>query len=494
MKIGRNQPCPCGSGKKYKKCCLEQQGPGKALDHMVLGERRLRKTEAELVGLLLDYAEARFGDAFFEESMDEYLLWDEYEPNDEMREVLDAGFLSWAAFDWTMDEFLEQRGEAEGEEDRDPWEQTVAAVFLREHPEKLDSFQKRFLMAVGEAPYSFHQVQGVVPGVSLTLKDLLLGKTRIVADEKAADKTIEGAILFTKVVCLDKTCIMVGTFPVPIPPVYHPNFIDFRQRLVQGRTLTPDQLKDYDLELRSALWQTFEHLENREAPQMQNTDGEPLAPVELVYDLKCTPAQAFRGLKSLTRGEEEADLLKGACYDAQGELEKIEFPWLKIGNQKHAGMTNTVMGNIAINKGRLRVEVNSDNRARKIDGEIRKRLKDKAVYKTSVKQSAEKMMEAQGAGMLQNGGGTEPISREDLEQMPEVRQQLSEMAKKQWEQWADTPVPMLDHMTPREAAKDSVGREKLEGLFLYYQTMDARHPDNPFKADIAELRRMVGLD
>lgn len=22
MKIGRNNPCPCGSGKKYKKCCL----------------------------------------------------------------------------------------------------------------------------------------------------------------------------------------------------------------------------------------------------------------------------------------------------------------------------------------------------------------------------------------------------------------------------------------------------------------------------------------
>ena len=21
-KIGRNEPCPCGSGKKYKKCCI----------------------------------------------------------------------------------------------------------------------------------------------------------------------------------------------------------------------------------------------------------------------------------------------------------------------------------------------------------------------------------------------------------------------------------------------------------------------------------------
>ncbi|MED3732402.1 SEC-C metal-binding domain-containing protein, partial [Geobacillus stearothermophilus] len=23
MAIGRNDPCPCGSGKKYKKCCMK---------------------------------------------------------------------------------------------------------------------------------------------------------------------------------------------------------------------------------------------------------------------------------------------------------------------------------------------------------------------------------------------------------------------------------------------------------------------------------------
>ncbi|MEM0143177.1 MAG: SEC-C metal-binding domain-containing protein [Candidatus Parvarchaeum sp.] len=22
-KTGRNEPCPCGSGKKYKKCCMD---------------------------------------------------------------------------------------------------------------------------------------------------------------------------------------------------------------------------------------------------------------------------------------------------------------------------------------------------------------------------------------------------------------------------------------------------------------------------------------
>lgn len=27
-KIGRNDPCPCGSGKKYKQCCFLKKGPG----------------------------------------------------------------------------------------------------------------------------------------------------------------------------------------------------------------------------------------------------------------------------------------------------------------------------------------------------------------------------------------------------------------------------------------------------------------------------------
>jgi hypothetical protein len=32
-KIGRNDPCPCGSGKKFKKCCLTS-----AFDSLSLGE------------------------------------------------------------------------------------------------------------------------------------------------------------------------------------------------------------------------------------------------------------------------------------------------------------------------------------------------------------------------------------------------------------------------------------------------------------------------
>lgn len=30
-KVGRNDPCPCGSGKKYKNCCMNKQTGGPKL-------------------------------------------------------------------------------------------------------------------------------------------------------------------------------------------------------------------------------------------------------------------------------------------------------------------------------------------------------------------------------------------------------------------------------------------------------------------------------
>ena len=31
MKVGRNDPCPCGSGKKFKKCCAFNKLPEKGV-------------------------------------------------------------------------------------------------------------------------------------------------------------------------------------------------------------------------------------------------------------------------------------------------------------------------------------------------------------------------------------------------------------------------------------------------------------------------------
>jgi hypothetical protein len=38
MKIGRNKPCPCGSGKKYKKGCLNKENVSSDLLHRRSGD------------------------------------------------------------------------------------------------------------------------------------------------------------------------------------------------------------------------------------------------------------------------------------------------------------------------------------------------------------------------------------------------------------------------------------------------------------------------
>lgn len=38
LKVGRNDPCPCGSKKKFKKCCLDLPSPGMKLIADVLAK------------------------------------------------------------------------------------------------------------------------------------------------------------------------------------------------------------------------------------------------------------------------------------------------------------------------------------------------------------------------------------------------------------------------------------------------------------------------
>ena len=51
MKIGRNDPCPCGSGKKYKKCCLLTEQSRPVLESM---DDVFAETHAEIRELLQD--------------------------------------------------------------------------------------------------------------------------------------------------------------------------------------------------------------------------------------------------------------------------------------------------------------------------------------------------------------------------------------------------------------------------------------------------------
>ena len=51
-RVGRNESCPCGSGKKFKKCCLEPAEAGKENDMELSQKRSNFNTVEQIVGLI----------------------------------------------------------------------------------------------------------------------------------------------------------------------------------------------------------------------------------------------------------------------------------------------------------------------------------------------------------------------------------------------------------------------------------------------------------
>lgn len=64
------------------------------------------------------------------------------------------------------------------------------------------------------------------------------------------------------------------------------------------------------------------------------------------------------------------------------------------------------------------------------------------------------------------------IGKDDIEDMPEVKDYMKDLADKHWEEWFDTTIPALGDKSPRQAAKTEEGRELLESLLLHYNGMD----------------------
>lgn len=478
-KPGRNDPCPCGSGKKYKKCCLareQAQVPN-------LSWQKMRRAEGELVPALLKHAERFYGPQSLELAWDEFSLWDDVPMDPESEPELDTIFLPWFAFNWIPD-------------DSDPEEATgfpvmqVALHYLEHKGSRLDSFQRRFIEEVCSQPYSFFTVTEVAPGQRMTLRDLLIPREVTVHERQASAILNVGSIVFTRIMTLDDVSIMVGCAPVAIPPGQLNEFIDFREGLEKKlRTVGRAQLHEYDIELRELYYGIRDELYHPVPPQMQNTDGDPLQLTRLHYSLECTPREALEALATLSMSS-AGEFVDEGKFDEQGELSSIEFPWLKKGNRQNAGWDNTVLGRVKIDGAKLVIDVNSRERAEAVQRKVTRRLGKRAAYRNSVIESTEKMLEEmQGApeGLRASTGPAE----EDLEALPELQAKLKEMADQHWLDWLDTELPALKGQTPVEASKTPSGRERLEALLLDFEQRN--QSPQPFSPDVEALRRSLGM-
>ena len=164
MKIGRNEQCPCGSGKKSKKCCQ--------------AERPLSYTRAERTSArtkLLEYVDQHLVDE------DDLALDEFWEPLDDLEDTNLNEHFSAVSEQVLDDWFVFDRQLATNE--------TVVERFLAAEGPRLTRGERAHLEALKASTMRLYRVEELSPGESLTLVDLIEGG-QVTVQEKLGSRSL----------------------------------------------------------------------------------------------------------------------------------------------------------------------------------------------------------------------------------------------------------------------------------------------------------------
>jgi hypothetical protein len=178
-KIGRNDPCLCGSGKKFKYCCLKAV---LAADNSPW--RQQRDAFNRLTDSMMRYA-ANFAedvpDAWLDFNQDESPL--PLEDDAAERQM----FMPYFLFDWDR-ERRSRRRRAE------PAPGLVTRSYLLARGSRLPELEELILEEAINQPLSFYEVVRCDPGEGVAVRDVLVGgETQVV--ERTASQTLRREIL-----------------------------------------------------------------------------------------------------------------------------------------------------------------------------------------------------------------------------------------------------------------------------------------------------------
>jgi hypothetical protein len=477
MSIGRNDPCSCGSGEKYKKCCLRKSEP--SADELF--RDRLYREREELITVLLKHAVATYGQNAIEAAWDEFHQWDNEDGFDPRSPEIQL-FMPWFFYDWTPD--LPDEDLLETAPNMPP-----AQSLTETKNSRLPPLQREYIQLCTKTGFSFHEILEAWPGKGFKTIDVLTDTVDEIVEKQGSIGARPGYLLFGKTVTIQGLTTLEATSSIMIAPIFKIQVLDLRKHLhKQNPIITRNTLWEYDSEIQGLYQTIYDTVMNPQIPALHNTDGDALVPHKLTYELLVSPDDALNGLADLNCNELRDQIREQGDFDG-GELRRITFSWSKKGNQKHAGMDNTILGQIEIDGPKMVVNVNSAERAEEFEGLLKTRLNGKYKAKPRVIESIEHG--------LQNKTPSSVASRpehDELMKHPEIQAKIAQMMKAHWDDWINQPVPALDGQTPIEAKKTNLGREKLNALLTQFE-MDAEQRPQPGAGPelFQEIRHKLGM-
>jgi hypothetical protein len=445
LKVGRNDPCPCGSGRKYKKCHLAADEANRASEWRNAPEHDL---DGELARELGAYAMVRFA---FE--------WRRF-----AEDFVDSAETLQLAVPWSLYHYRVQG-------------QTALEWYLAEHGRHLSRTERGWLAAQQAAWLSVWEVIGVERGKTMTLRDLLSHEERCVREASASQTLVVRDALLARVVDHEGVSLVCGAHPRPLPPVDAAEVLRrARGRLRRKRAVPVERLRDegFGRYLIKRWEEAVDALDLRTAipPQLRNTDGAPLLLTTDHFEIE--PG---------ARAEIEARLagMEGVEPDDSEENRPV-YVFLVEGNRMHATWETTVIGRAWLAGDALRLETNSVERA----DALRARVEEACggLIRHRAREHVDPLSPAVAAATP--GSPPDPLP-------PEAEQLLLDFKRRHYAEWLDQAIPALGDLTPREAVRTAEGRNAVDVLLKDMENHERRGlGQNAF--DFGELRRELRLE
>lgn len=451
-------------------------GPGPNLELLY---HRLSNSYEEVLGRLLEQAAETLGEEGISLALADFLLWPDDE--EEFRRAYEAHaalFVPWLVFDWTPDP-----------NDVDPaarkdFAEPLARLALQNPILDLDPLERRILEAATAEAFSFYEVVECTPGEGFLLRDILRGREIEVCERLGSENVEPGDILFARVIRIEQVAMLAGCGSLFFPPDFKPRVIALRAKIAGRRkSITAEELRRNDAELRDLFFALHDALTTPLV--LRNTDDEELLFHRLHWEID-SAAEAFERLKQLSAEESAEEILRRAERTADGELRRVQFAWTRKAPPGTSTVRNTVLGKIAIEGGKLRVEVNSAERAARIRETI-----DRALGGTG-RHRATEVLGSRPTPPLSGEGDGPP---EEILESPEARAEVGKLFEQYWAEWTKTNIPALGGKTPRQAVRSADGRESVEAILAAAErdaARAARFPEETLAA-IHKARKLLGL-
>lgn len=419
-KIGRNEPCPCGSGKKYKKCCLDKAAKPVTFTPALFSEAdrvsvldKLRAF-ADRPEQAEDLAEASFdywGDRLSERA------------DDEQRKVLDLpqAEVMRTAWLWFDAELPERR--------------TVADRFLAAEGDRLTPGERAFLNQARTTYQGLYEVEEVRLDEGFTLRDLSTEERIRVRERTATQSVARWDLIVARLVPRPDGSRVLEAGLLQFPPrdaeILLPQWRKARGAF-QARFPQDSHVAMFKRlgQLLSRWWLTL--VAFRPPPTVVTAEGDPLVFMNVVFDVT------------------DRDRLVAALAAAP-QVEQTApnvFDWFE-----DTPKFRRTLGTIRLADERLTLETTSEARA----GRGRQLLESVAPqalrYRVTSHQDLKQALEH-----------AESRHRADppLSLPREIQTELiDKYYDEHYRAWVDQPVPALDNLTPRHAARDHRQRPTL---------------------------------